>query len=133
MTSDLPLWAAVKPQDPGFLVVPSTELEKRFKSFHEANPHVYTWLEEKALELVRAGRSRIGVAELIEDLRYVPSLFTKGEAAFKLNNSYRAFYARLLVHRRKELEPVIQLRRQTNATHKFLADPDYQAGRRFDE
>lgn len=132
MTIDLPLWAAVKPEDPAFLVVPSTDLEQRFKAFHEKNPHVYRRIEEKALELARAGRSRIGIAELVEDLRYDPSLRSAGEA-FKLNNSYRAFYARLLVHRQKSLEETIQLRKQTHTSSApWMLDPDYRLGRRLD-
>lgn len=133
MTDELPLWASVKPEDPAFLVVPSTELERRFKAFHKDNAHVYARLETRALELARSGRTRIGVAELVEDLRYDPTLRSKGEA-FKINNSYRAFYARLLVHRQPSLEEVIQLRKQTHADPPAWAnDPDYLSGRRVDE
>ncbi len=102
-TSDLPLFASVTKQTP--------ELEWRFRAVHAANPQVYRRLEEKALDLVKQGRTRIGIAELVEDLRYDFTLRTTGEP-FKLNNSHRAFYARMLIQRRPELAAVVETRKQ---------------------
>jgi hypothetical protein len=50
---------------------------------------------------------------MVEELRYSPQLVTYGDHEFKMNNSYRAFYARLLIHRNPSLAGVIETRRQT--------------------
>jgi hypothetical protein len=78
---------------PTWLAVPSTDLEKKFAEFHRRNPHVYAALEQRALALVDLGRTRLGIAELVEELRYDPRLTTQGDT-FKLNNSHRSFYSR---------------------------------------
>lgn len=83
--------------DPAWLTHPSTSLEKRFAEFHRKNPLVFRRIRETAIRLVTSGRTRIGIAELAEELRYDPTLSTTGDG-FKLNNSFRAFYARLLLH-----------------------------------
>jgi hypothetical protein len=108
-TSDLPLFD----QDPQWLSAPRTPLEKRFAVFHKANPNVYHRLEQRALEFAARGRRRIGIAELAEELRYHEDLRTHGDP-FKLNNSYRALYARLLIYRNQHLVGVIETRRQTS-------------------
>jgi hypothetical protein len=101
-------------QDPAWLTAPATLLEKRFAVFHKANPNVYHRLQQRALEFAGRGRQRIGIAELAEELRYDQDLRTHGEP-FKLNNSFRALYARLLIYRNPTLlAGVIETRRQTS-------------------
>ena len=58
-----------------------------------ANPHFYPLFVEAAAALAFAGRRRIGASLVFEHLRYNSLLQTSGEA-FKLNNNYRAIYAR---------------------------------------
>lgn len=106
--------AAEHAGDPPFLTNPVTELERRFGAFHYANPAVYGMLEELALRHYTNGRTRIGIAELVEDLRYDVRFRTQGAERFKINNSHRAFYARLLIHQHSKLASVIGVRRQTH-------------------
>lgn len=111
----LPLFAGeAEIVEPTWLTSPTSALEHRFAAFHRANPHVYDAIERKAMALVTLGRTRLGIAELVEELRYDPRLVTKGEH-FKLNNDYRAFYARLLIHNHSSLASIIGLREQTHA------------------
>ncbi len=119
-TNTLPLFAAVapkafdgRPEDPSFILAPSTPLERRFADFHRTNPQVYRELNAKAVKLLESGRSRIGIAELVEELRYDYRLRSEGDA-FKLNNTWRAFYSRLLVYKDLRLDGVIELREQTH-------------------
>lgn len=109
---DLPLFA--DPGEPPFLSNPVTELERRFAEFHRNNPEVYKAIEKKALDLVNVGeRRRIGIAAIIEELRYDARIQTTTSAP-RLNNSHRAFYARLLIHNHSALASVIGVRRQTH-------------------
>jgi hypothetical protein len=101
-------------KDPAWLTLPYTPIERRFAEFHRANPDVYHCLEQRALEFAGRGRKRIGIAELVEELRYMPHLHTHGDQ-FKLNNSYRSLYARLLIHRNPTLlAGVIETRKRTS-------------------
>lgn len=102
---------------PPWLAVPQTDLEKKFAEFHRVNPKVYEAIEKRCLTLFDLGRTRIGVAELVEELRYDPRLVTQGET-FKINNSYRSFYARLLIHHHSKLASVIGIREQTSSQPK---------------
>lgn len=71
-------------------------LEARFRVFHAANPHVYVQLRSLALAARRRGVRRIGIGQLFEVLRWNTMLRTRGNE-FKLNNDFRAPYARLLM------------------------------------
>ena len=81
----------------------------RFHEFHRANPHVYDRLRGLAMRQVEAGRVHGGIAQLFEVLRYEHSLRTSGDE-FKLNNNYRAHYARLLMEREPRLSGFFQTR-----------------------
>lgn len=77
-------------------------LEERFWAFHKRNPQVYDELLDLARRQVQAGRSRLEINQLFAVLRYRYSLQTEGDD-YKLNNDYRACYARLLMGRELQL------------------------------
>jgi hypothetical protein len=54
-----------------------------------------------ALAVLKAGKDRYGIAALYETLRYT-ALVTSGES-YKLNNNFRALYARKLMAENAEL------------------------------
>jgi hypothetical protein len=89
------------------------QLAAAFAAFHAANPDVYAELKDRALRLHAMGRS-FGIATIYEALRYDRMLETDGDA-FKLNNNWRAFYARLLLRDHPELRNTIHTREQTAA------------------
>lgn len=83
---------------------------QRFEEFHEANPHVYTTLTRLAREWVAAtGRHHLGISVLFERARWDLAIATNS-ADFKLNNNYRAFYARLIMWRETDLAALFDLR-----------------------
>lgn len=87
-------------------------MRERFERFHRKNPHVYDALRRMSLAMARAGR-RCGIATLYETLRW-RYLWTAGDD-FKLNNNWRAFYARLLMEREPELDGFFDVREQRTA------------------
>jgi hypothetical protein len=93
---------------PRFLVAPSTSLEERFSRFHRENPSLYREFERRALALYNAGVKRIAIAQIAEVIRYDEAVAKRGH--YKVNNSYRAFYARMLVHDHPELSSLIETR-----------------------
>jgi len=88
-------------------------IEQAFWQFHNANPHVY----DELVRLARAWRkrrpnTRLGVGMLFEVLRWnvAMAMETEGDD-FKLNNNYRSYYARLLMHRNPDLDGVFEIRK----------------------
>lgn len=105
-------------REPAFLVAPITCIEIEFQHFHARHPEVYRMLEEEALARVQRGQRRLAIARLVEELRYDPR-FRPDPAAhpFKINNNYRALYARLLIHHHPSLAEVFALRDRREAAH----------------
>jgi hypothetical protein len=82
----------------------------RFEQFHEANPDVYRVLVRLAREWIdRTGRRNIGIGALAERARWEIAIETK-TPDFKINNTYRAFYARLIELQEKDLRGVFHFR-----------------------
>ena len=93
-------------------------LDQQLEAFHAENPHVYEMLRHLALDAARHGR-RLGIAMLFEVLRWQYAMNTTDQASeFKLNNNYRAFYARLLMEKEPELQDYFETRTQTWQTVK---------------
>lgn len=87
-------------------------LAERFEIFHQANPGVFRALVRLAMERRRAGITRGRIKALFEILRDRHELETRGDD-WKLNNSYTAFYARLMMDTVPELRGWFETRRQT--------------------
>jgi hypothetical protein len=84
--------------------------EAAFERYHRDNPQVYAALRRFALEAKAAGRARLGIAALFERLRWWSIVEAKGDA-FKVNNTYRAHYARLLMRQEPDLAGFFETRR----------------------
>lgn len=95
------------------LHAPGDTIETRFAKFHALNPHVFNALRDLALSLKRGGQRQYGIAALFEVLRFRGALRTQGDG-FKLNNSYRALYARKLMQDVPELQGFFETRRRHN-------------------
>lgn len=87
-------------------------LRDSFERFDRDNPAVYRELVElcRKWQERRPGR-RCGIGMLFEVARWTLTLHTRGEP-LKLNNNYRAFYARKLMDEHPEFEGLFELRRQ---------------------
>lgn len=101
LTLDLP--ALVEPD-----YTPSMSLTERFMAFHAANPHVLDALEALAAQWL-ARHPKVSVKALVERLRWESGISTTGDP-YRLNNSWTAFYARLLVERRPQWADCIEFR-----------------------
>lgn len=85
-------------------------LEDKFWEFHAAHPEVYRKLRDLALQMRRRGVQQYGIAGLFEVLRWRETLRTRDADGFKLNNSLRSFYARLLMEKEPELKGFFEVR-----------------------
>lgn len=84
-------------------------IQERFEEFHRSNPQVYEAYRSVALQLVRSGVKHRGISALTEILRYDDAIQTHG-APFKICNSYRSRYARLLMKNEPALRGFFELR-----------------------
>lgn len=82
----------------------------RFAEFHAKSPEVYSTLVALARQWVaRTGRRRLGIATLFERARWELAISTS-DPDFKLNNSYRAYYARLIMRAEPDLADLFATR-----------------------
>jgi len=83
--------------------------DARFFAWASQNPHIVDAFEAFALELVRAGRRRIGAKLILERLRFDTAL-RPAEPGFKINNDMGSRLARLVAQRHPELRDVFAFR-----------------------
>lgn len=89
-------------------------IEQSFRAFHAANPHVYDRLVELARKWrAKRGSDRLGIGMLFERLRWDLAMQTTGEP-LKLNNNYRALYARKIMRSEPDLANIFETRRLRN-------------------
>lgn len=104
---DLPIEPAIRPLER--IKDNDGSLPERFARFHDKNPHVYELIKKIALDLKNRGHKKFGIAFIFERIRWLFAIQTSGED-FKLNNSYRAFYARKLMYEVPQLIDVFEIR-----------------------
>lgn len=85
-------------------------IERAFEKFDADNPWVYTQLRSMAIQLKRTGRDSYGIAALFEVLRYEHAVKTVSDDGLKLNNNFRALYARRLAQNEPELREFFKMR-----------------------
>lgn len=83
-------------------------IELSFQAFHNANPVVYIRLRDLARAWKRHIGDRVGIATIYEQLRW--QLAMEKTEDYKLNNNYRALYARLLMDNEPDLAGLFNLR-----------------------
>lgn len=89
--------------------VDGESIQQRFESFHALNPWVFRQLERMTADCAEKGFGHIGIGMLFELLRYRYGAATRGDA-FRLNNSYRSRYARVLIEEHPEWTHLFEVR-----------------------
>ena len=96
-------------------VVEQVTIQARFESFHSRNPDVYRELVALARRGVRSGRTKLGIGQLFEVLRWEYSIagLPDRRESFKLSNDYRSRYARLIMEQESDLVDVFNTKTLT--------------------
>ncbi|OCB57664.1 hypothetical protein A5677_17015 [Mycobacterium malmoense] len=82
----------------------------RFVEFHRSNPNVYATLLRLAREWVQqTGGKKIGIGALYERARWELAI-TTNDPDYRLNNDFRAFFARLIMYENPDLRGLFELR-----------------------
>jgi len=84
-------------------------LAERFWQFHEANPHVLTAIVAISRDLKARGFRTCGMKLIFERLRWLAAIQTRNDG-FRLNNSFSAFYARVVQECHEDLRGFFRLR-----------------------
>ncbi len=90
---------------------PKLTIDERFKLFHEQNPHVYERIVSITRDLKLRGWKRAGIAMIFERLRWLYAIQTSGDD-YKLNNDFRALYARKVMQEYPEFNGFFATRRR---------------------
>jgi hypothetical protein len=85
-------------------------LFEKFLMFHRENRHVLDLLLRFTMQLHARGRTHYGIGAVFERVRWHLAIETTEDTGLKLNNNYRAYYARLIMLLRPELGVVFQTR-----------------------
>ena len=86
--------------------------ERLARQFHAENPGVYMQLVGYARQAKQAGYSRIGIELPWNRMRWDWMLRTSADGTgFKLNQNYKAFYARLIMEQEPDLAGMFETRR----------------------
>jgi hypothetical protein len=70
----------------------SNRLQREFDRFDEENPEVWSLFCQFAQQAINAGRTQLSASLITERIRWETTVVTNGD--FKINNNYRAYYAR---------------------------------------
>lgn len=76
------------------------EMDEQAKAFHQKNPKVSLLFDKFTYEVISRGFSHYSVNAIFERIRWeTDQADTDGKSTFKLNNNYRAWYARRFMKR----------------------------------
>jgi hypothetical protein len=97
---------------------PLSAIEAAFWDFHLQNPQIYELFHQFATQsAARKGRKHFGVAAVFERIRWSVMVETEGGGEFKLNNNYRAYYARLWMRDNPQYQGFFRTREVKGANH----------------
>ena len=108
------------------------EMRSQVKAFHSENPEVWNLFVRFTKEIIHRGFKQYSVNAIFERIRWeVDTAGGDGRYEFKLNNNFRAFYARRFMRMYPEYDGFFKTRRQTSKADyptrmSPLAPRDYQ-------
>lgn len=86
------------------------DIPNEFAAFHYLNRHVYRVLVALARQWVSlTGRGKLGIGALYERARWELAVTTM-DPDYKLNNNFRAYYARMIMAFEPDLDGMFDLR-----------------------
>lgn len=88
-----------------------SQIEQAAQRFDVEHPQVYALVCRFALEAVAAGRRRVGIAAVWERIRWHFDVETDPANRYRLNNSFRAYYARRFAREHPEHADLFETRR----------------------
>ena len=100
------------------------EMREQVKKFHKEHPEVWDLFVRFTFEMIKRGRKHYSANAIFERIRWEKDLGNTSEAAFKLNNNYRAFYARRFMACYPEHGGFFRTRKQISGEQKATNLPE---------
>lgn len=72
-------------------------IQQKFEEFHANNPQVYQAFRDLAIQVKKSGKNEFSSAMIFERMRWTQMIETEGGDGYKINNNFRAYYARKLM------------------------------------
>lgn len=91
------------------------EIAAEAARFHEDHPNFWRLFVRFTNERIAMGFKHYSVNAIFERIRWESDVAESGESTFKINNNYRAFYARLFMRTYPEYSGFFRTRVQTSA------------------
>lgn len=109
------------------------QIREQVRMYHRDNPEVWELFKSFTLELIYSGRKHYSANAIFERIRWEKDLGNGSEAAFKLNNNYRAFYARRFMASYPQYDGFFRTRAQPSSQQEAtytseLGPQDYRSG-----
>ena len=98
--------------EPRQLALIPDPLHVRFVEFHHANPGVYWALVRLAKQWHDSGHESCSIKMLVEVLRWNQGVSTDSAEPWAINNSYAAYYSRLIAANEPDLAHLFTFRQQ---------------------
>ena len=90
------------------------EMREQCTRFHQEHPEVWEMLKHFSWEMKNKGFDHYSINGTFERIRWEKDLGGDGKSQFKLNNNYRAFYARRFMRVYPEFEGFFRIREQVS-------------------
>ena len=100
------------------------ELREQVNSYHRQHPEVWDLFCAFTREVIRAGHKNYSAKAIFERIRWERDIGGKTGDAFKLNNNYRAFYARRFMKKYPLHDGFFRTRKQTSETREATYMPE---------
>ena len=94
----------------GELFVMGRSIYKDFLHFNSAYPQVYLLFEKFALQLIHAGKTKLGAKMILERIRWEITTGSKDEEGFKINNNFTAYYSRWFIRNHPQYKEFFEFR-----------------------
>ncbi len=89
------------------------ELQQKFLRFHWRNPHVHDKIKKCIDDVRRIGYNRYTISGIFEQIRWHDNIQTQ-DRQYKLSNSYRSRYVRLIEEQEPELVGFFEKKKLTS-------------------
>ena len=85
--------------------------DAKFPDYHKLNPQIFIELEKISLHAYQRGITRWSIEAAFNIVRWNRFTTAADYDGFKINNSYKAFYSRMLMNKHPELRGFFKTRR----------------------
>ena len=88
------------------------EIREHVRRFHRQHPEVYVMFDKFTVDRILRGFKHYSVNAIFERIRWETDMAAAEDGGFKLNNNFRAFYAREWMRKNPTHQGFFRLRKQ---------------------